>query len=160
MHRSAFVRLARVAALGLVVGGFGSVAVATPMAWDQAKVTAIAGQLADSVKDVRYDVRQTPQAMVGSPTWRAQYATRESLRILVNTSKRLVTQLKAGEDKDATLPTYKRLTMVARDVVEDGKKANVPASTIEKVEAARVYFDQLAPYYEDPAPAADAAPTP
>ena len=76
--------------------------------------------------------------------------------------REMASQLKAGEDKDATLPTFKRLGSIRRDAEEDGRKANMQAPALEKVVSAQALMDQLAPYYED-APAAAApsrSPTP
>jgi hypothetical protein len=151
-------RLARGASLALVLSVFASSAVAESTAWDQKAVTAVAVKLAKAVKDLNLTVRKSPEATLGSPQRRAQYQARESLKLLVGTSQRLALQLQAGEDKDATLPTYRRLQLIHRDAEEDGKKAHIAAPTLETIASTQALLEQLAPYYEDP-PAA-VAPTP
>ena len=150
-------RLATFAGLALSLTALAPNALAET-AWDQKAVTGIATKLATSVKDLNLTVKKNPDAQVGSPQRRAQYNARESVKLLVTISQRLASQLKAGEDQDATLPTYKRLQLIRRDAEEDGRKGNIPAPTLEKVVAMQALMDQLAPYYED-APAA-AAPSP
>lgn len=135
-------------------------AVAEPVAWNQQAVTAIAANLAKSVMDVHCEVKKDPSAGLGSPTRRAQYQAREDLKFLVSVSRRLASQLAAGEDKDATLPTFSRLQMIRRDAEEAGRKAHIPPPELEKVASARALLDQLAPYYEDDPPAASQPPTP
>ena len=157
MHSFRISRLATFAGLALSLTALAPNALAET-AWDQKAVTGIATQLATSVKDLNLTVKKIPNAQTGSPQRRAQYSARESLKLLVTVSQRLASQLKAGEDKDATLPTFKRLALIRRDAEEDGRKANMQAPTLEKVVSAQALMDQLAPYYED-APAA-AAPSP
>ena len=154
-------RLATFAGLALSLTALAPNALAET-AWDQKAVTGIATKLATSVKDLNLTVKKNPDAQAGSPQRRAQYNARESVKLLVTISQRLASQLKAGEDQDATLPTYKRLQLIRRDAEEDGRKGNIPAPTLEKVVAMQTLLDQLAPYYED-APAAAApsrSPTP
>jgi hypothetical protein len=128
-------------------------AVAETIVWNQRAVTAIAAKLAKSVMDVHCEVKKDPSAQLGSPTRRAQYQAREDLKLLVNVSKRLAAQLAAGEDRDATLPTFTRLQMIRRDAEETGRKAHILAPDLEKVASAQALLDQLAPYYEDGPPA-------
>lgn len=126
-------------------------------AWDQKAVTALAAEVAASLKDLNITVKKNPQAQVGSPQRRAQYNARESLRLLVNVSQRLVSQLRSGEDKDATLPTFKRMQSLRRDAEDEGRKGQIPGPTLEKVVAMQALMDRLAPYYEE-APAAAVTP--
>lgn len=157
MHSFGLSRLA--VAAGLV----SLLAVAAPgalaeTAWDQKAVTDLATKMAKSVKDLNLTVKKNPEAQAGSPQRRAQFNARESLRLMVNVSQRLASQLQAGEDKDATLGTFKRFQSLRRDAEDEGRKGNIPAPTLEKLVSAQALMDQLAPYYED-APAA-AAPAP
>jgi len=155
--------LARSAGLALTVCILGSNALADPTGkpWDQKEVTAVAAKLAKALKDLHLTVKQSPEAQLGSTQRRAQYQAREDLKLLVTVSQRLASQLQAGDDKDATLPTYKRLQLIRREAEEHGRKANIPAPSLEKVVSARAQLDQLEPFYEDAAPAdAAAAPAP
>jgi len=150
-------RLAAVASLALGVFVVASSALAQTKAWDQKAVTAIATKLAATLHDLRVNVRRNPQMTKGSPARQAQFTARESLRLLVITSQRLSSQLQAGEDRDATLPTYRRLQMLRRDAEQDARRANIPAPTLDKIASAQTLLDQLAPYFEETPAAAPAA---
>jgi len=87
----------------------------------------------------------------------------------VNVSQRLASQLQAGEDKDATLPTYRRLQMTRRDAEQSARRIDIQKPILDRIEKARAFLDQLEPFYEDapgtsgaeaPAPAPAAAPAP
>ena len=132
-------------ALLLSMSATSAFAQATP--WDQKAVTAIAVKLERSLRDLRVTVRRNPQATKGSPIRRAQFQARETLGLLVSTSQRLSSQLRAGEDLDATLPTYRRLQMLRRDAERSGRRANIPTPTMEQIVAAQALIDQLTPFY-------------
>jgi hypothetical protein len=160
--------LAKSAGLVLSLFVFASSAFAQPAAWDQKAVTAIAVKLEQSLRDLDRAVRRNPTAQVGSPLRRAQFQARESLRLLMITSRRLATQLRAGEDLDATLPTFRRLKMLRRDAERAGRRANIPGPTLERIVSAQALIDQLMPFYgqaeaeeeaaEQAAPGPEAAP--
>lgn len=139
-------------------------ALAQGTAWDQKAVTDIAVKLAKSLKDLNVTVKKNPDQPIGSPARKAQYQAREDVKMLVTVSQRLAGQLQAGDDMDATLPTYKRLRGLKRDAEDAGKRGNIPAPTLEKVASVQALLDQLAPYYEETpegaAPAAAPAPAP
>ncbi|CAG1004526.1 hypothetical protein MYXO_03293 [Myxococcaceae bacterium] len=155
-------------AISLVLLAGAARAQTTP--WDQKAVTAIAVKLEKALGDLNVTVRRQPQATVGTPQRRAQFQARESLRLLVNTSQRLTSQLEAGEDLDATLPTYRRLQMLRRDAERAGRRGQIPAPTLERVVSVRGLLDELSPFYaqaaaeeeaaEQAEPAEEAAPAP
>jgi hypothetical protein len=155
-------RLAMGAALALVLSLSASSVWAETKAWDQKAVTAIATKLASALRDLRVTVRKSPQATKGSPQRRSQFTARETLRMLVITSQRLAGQLQAGDDQDATLPTFRRLQSLRRDAEQDGRRADIAAPTLERIASAQALVDQLAPYYEEApsaaAPAQEAQP--
>ncbi len=125
--------------------------------WDQKAVTGMAKDLAAGVKDLNVTVQKTPDAIAGSAIRRAQYEAREDVRLLVNITQRLASQLGDGEDKDATFPTYKRLQSVRRDAAEAGRRANLDSLTLEKIVSVRGVLDELAPYYDEAPEPPDAA---
>ncbi|HTY19153.1 MAG TPA: hypothetical protein VMH82_15590 [Myxococcota bacterium] len=133
-----------------------SSAEAQQKSWDQKAVTALAQKLAASLRDLRVTVRRNPQATKGSPQRQAQFRARDSLRLLVVTSQRLATQLKGGADMDETLPTFRRLQSLRRDAETDGRRADIPAPTLERITSVQALIDQLAAYYQE-APAAPAS---
>ena len=80
--------------------------------WNQEEVTAIAKQLAGSVKDLRAAFRRE-----GSPTrehmqGRAHHQMRDDLRLIRNETAHLARELEAGKGSDETLPIVRRLGML------------------------------------------------
>ncbi len=149
--------LAMGASLALLLSVFASGAFAQAAAWDQKAVTAIATKLEAALRDLQITVRQNPQTQLGSSQRRAQFTARESLRLLVSTSQRLASQLRAGEDLDATLPTYRRLQMLRRDAERAARRADIQAPTIERIASAQALIDQLMPFYGTAATEEEAA---
>ncbi len=136
-------------------------AAAEPIVWNQRAVSAIAARLAKTVMDVHCEVKKDPSAPLGSPTRRAQYQAREDLKLLVTVARRLSSQLAAGEDRDATLPTYTRLQTIRRDAEEAGRRAHILApGDLERVASAQQMLEELAPYYEDEPAGPASAPAP
>jgi hypothetical protein len=116
--------------------------------WDQEKVTAIAEELAASLKDLRITLRTEPDQPPGRMHV-AQYAAREDVRLLVNTTQRLAAALKEGEGQLETLPIYRRIVDIRRDAEENAKRGDAPAPTRERIEKSREILARLAPYYTD-----------
>lgn len=149
--------LARSVGCALLLSTLATSALAQATPWDQEAVTAIAVKLEQALRDLRVTVRQNPQETKGSPTRRAQFQARETLGLLVSASQRLSSQLRAGEDLDATLPTYRRLQMLRSDAERSGRRANIPTPTMEQIVAAKALIDQLTPFYGQAAGEEEAA---
>ena len=132
-----------------------ALAQATP--WDQKAVTAIAVKLASALRDLNVTVRRNPQAPTGSHARRAQFQARETVRQLRNAARRLSSQLQAGEDLDATLPTFRRLQTLRRDAERLGRRTNMPAATLEQVVNAQALLAQLEAFYGQAAAEEEAA---
>ncbi len=125
--------------------------------WDQKAVTAIAVKLERALRDLSITVRRNPQATAGSPLRRVQFQARENLRLLVSSSQRLSSQLRAGEDLDATLPTFRRLQMLQRDAERSARRANILAPTLDRIVSAQALIEELVPFYGQAAAEEEAA---
>ena len=143
-------RLARGTIVALSLCLIAHSALAEPVPWDQKAVTAIAVKLEQELRGLSITVRRSPQLPTGSAGRRAQFQARENVRFLVQVSARLASQLQAGEDKDATLPTYRRLQMTRRDAEQSARRIDIPTATLERIVKAQGLVDQLSPFYEDP----------
>jgi hypothetical protein len=143
--------------LALLLSLLASSALAQTTPWDQKAVTTIAMKLERALRDLRFSVRRNPEATKGSHVRRAQFQARETLRLLVSASQRLSSQLQAGEDLDATLPTFRRLQMLRRDAERFGRRANMPTATLDQVVNAQALSDQLAAFYGKAATEEEAA---
>lgn len=136
--------------VGFAVALLGATGVAPAQAqadWSQERVTAIAAEFYEDVKDLRVVVHRNPDAPIGGAR-RAQYEARDQLRVLQSLARHLKGDLEDGADRAATISTYKRIQTVRRDLEEIGRKANIQNDTLEAVMAVQDTLRRLAPYYE------------
>lgn len=140
--------IAALVALGLAAGGAQAQPAPAAPTWDQAKVSALAGELAAAVKDLRQDVRQQPQPSLGSMQSRAYHNFRDDLRLIESEAKELASSLTAGAGHDETLPIVKRMESLIRDARDESRRLLIPQSTQDKIAAARTAYQQILPYYD------------
>jgi hypothetical protein len=114
--------------------------------WDQARVTQIAEELAVALKDLRKEIRATPQ-ITDPARQRARYEALEDVRIMTNSSKHLASQLKAGKGRDETSSTWRRLGLLRREFEENARKSLIPDPIMEKILKAGELLIRLTPYY-------------
>jgi len=139
-------------------GGWGApallvlgVAAATQAAtWSQERVTALAGELYEDVKELKVTVQLSPDQPIGGAR-RAQYEARDQLRVLQSLTRHLKSDLEGGAGHGETVTTFKRIQTVRRDLEELGRQANIQNNTLEKVMAVQDVLRRLEPYYEEPA---------
>jgi len=120
---------------------------AAHQAWDQEKVTQIAGQLADAVSGVYEELRMQPPVDTSPMQSHARYRLMDELRLLEGETRELARQLKSGEGLDATQPIYDRIGVLARDAREEGRRQLVSKPVQERVDHAEELWAQLTPYY-------------
>jgi hypothetical protein len=152
--RSLFSALALGAALALAT----TPGAAEPIAkWDQARITKYAEELASATDQLENALRGEP-AVVNLAQRRAHYEAREDVRLLNNSAKHLVAELKAGKGLDETRGVYRRIASLRRDAEENGRRAVIPEATMDKVFKVGSALFKLAPYYAEggdaPAPGA------
>ena len=133
--------------LGLVSGAVATTAVAQAE-WNQERVTALAKELRDDVKELKITVRKNPDAPIGGAR-RAQYEARDQLRVVQGLAGHLHNDLEDGAGRAETITTYKRIQTARRDLEELGRKAALRENTLEKVMAVQDVLRRLAPYYEE-----------
>ena len=121
-------------------------------AWDQAKVTEIAGNLESSVSNLQDAIRNSP-AWTTSPQKAILYQIRDNLRWIENEATSLHAMLAKGETMESTLNSYKRIQALKRDTQYLAQPIQVPAITQPALDKAKGALDQLAAYY--PADAAN-----
>lgn len=137
----------RAACAGLAILLAAPLAFSEPTPWDQGSVTTLAVTLQRALREVSYTARRNPQVALSTKQRREQARAQQSLAVLVSTSQRLASQLRAGKDRDATLPTFRRLQRSGRAAETDGRRADVPTPTLDQVRNARALIDQLVPFY-------------
>ena len=111
-------RSRRLLAAGTVCG---IVAAGTPAAadlanWDQAKVTALAKQLADATQALNDTFYKQPPPGAGSMQSRAYQQLRQKIRVIRMEAGALSSSLAKGEGYEETLPSYESLMELVRAV--------------------------------------------
>jgi hypothetical protein len=142
----------RCAALALALALAPLAAAAELPRWDQARVTAIAVELADSVAKATVEVDKQKGGRVDVSKERAFYEFREDMRLAKNTSRHLAKELQEGKGREETYPTFKRLKMLRNDAAENARRADMPDPTIAAITAAGGLLNRLRPYYEEEPP--------
>ena len=141
---SAMRRLALATAAALWVA---NVAAAEPRTWDQAAVTALAGELVERVKALRSAHRQTPPPQVGSGDSRAHLALTDGLRLIRNESRHLKRELEQGKGREETLPVAKRLRSLIDSARVDARKLRLTSPLLDEIQATNAALAQLWEYY-------------
>jgi hypothetical protein len=117
--------------------------------WDQARVTAIAVELSESVAKAALEVEKQKGGRVDVSKERAFYEFREDMRLAKNTSRHLAKELQDGKGREETYPTFKRLKTLRNDAAENARRADMPDSTMAAITAAGGLLNRLRPYYEE-----------
>jgi hypothetical protein len=117
--------------------------------WDQEKVTAIAGDLAQAAQELRDALRREPTPTIGGrPGRRAFFALREEVHVLASASRRLHNALGEGAGLDETYPTYRRLLVTARRGERELRRVGLGEPVSGKIEATADAIRRIRPYYE------------
>ena len=116
--------------------------------WDQARVTQIAEEFADAIKDLRREMQAAPP-MTDPARQRALYVALDDIRIMSNTATLLANKLKAGEGREETFAAWRRLDLLRRDFEENSRKAMIEDAIMEKILTAGELLIRFTPYYSD-----------
>lgn len=134
--------------LALIALLVGCPAAAQPIEWDQETVSELARQLASSAGDLRQSVRRSPTSLAGRGQRRVRHQALDDLRVAENAINRLAARLEAGEGREETYPTFRRIRTLRNDIAVHARRAHILEPTLSKLEMARGLLEQLAPYYE------------
>jgi hypothetical protein len=140
-------RRARLAAFAVLVAALP--ALADVAAWDQARATGIAKQLADASDAFEQAARKEPGlAQVGSGSAEAGYGVGQKARILKEQSRTLAGHLEKGKGHADTKNAWRGLKEVADDVAEDAQRSELSEPTLDAWAKVADLMRQLAPYYD------------
>lgn len=117
-----------------------------PVEWDQARVTALAGQLHDGVKGLRKEIRSQSRDIGTMHAW-AYYRLLDDLRLIDRESRYLHQALESGASRDETLPTYARIAALRRDCAEEMRRQPLQGPALDRIERARSIVEEMDPYY-------------
>ena len=145
---SALVLVAMAGAAGAASPGSAEHQDAQPAAaWDQAKVTGLASELASAVAGIRDAARKESPMSIGSGQSRSWHRLLDDLRIIESEAKHLARALAAGEGHDETLPVIERIDVLRDSAVEEGRRVFLSGFVLKKIEVARAVVEKLRPYY-------------
>ena len=117
--------------------------------WDQARVTALAGELHQAVKKVREQVRLDPGA--STPTQSKKRADLDQkLRELDRSCTQLARKLEAGEGRDETFGLARKLRTQVRDIDVVWRVTFLTEGSKSATEPAVAAMRALGPYYFEP----------
>lgn len=115
--------------------------------WDQVRVAKLAEQLYEGCKNLETSVRQELPPAPGIGQRRAHYRLRDRLRLIRSETEHLARALKAGEGREETFHTYRRIGQLIREAREDARRLFLQQPTLERISAAREPWMELNAYY-------------
>ena len=115
--------------------------------WDQQAVSAMASELAESLKGIESALRNEPGKMMPTGDRRSRYAVEQDMRRLRREGTHLANQLAAGKGMEETLNIFLKIQELAYQAAENGKRAALTAPTLDRVAQARTHLTKIAPYY-------------
>ena len=115
--------------------------------WDQAKVTSLAGDLANAVSGLRDSLRSSAQWQVWSETDESLYGIAEDLRMIESEAMSLNADLAKGEGMKQTQPAYMRVQQIHRELAQYKGQVDVGAFLAPPLAKAKAVLAQLAVYY-------------
>jgi len=127
-----------IALVACCVVGLSAPASAEPAAWDQARVTAIAQQLAEASTAWQAAVLRQPEA---GPR------LQQNARTLFEQSTMLAAHLAKGKDRGQTLDYYRGLKEVTDDTQEFASRNPLDEPSLDAWAKVADGMRQLAPYY-------------
>ena len=117
--------------------------------WDQEKVTAIAGDLAQAAQELRDALSKEPVPTVGGrPGRRAFFVLREEVHFLASGSRRLHDRLSEGAGLDETYPIYRKLLVAARRGGRELWRMGLGEPVSGKLDATADAIRRIRPFYE------------
>src|SRR5262249_30195773 len=125
-----------------------SLARAQATAWDQAKVTDLAGQLSKATSELYDAFYKQPVPNVASGQARAYQKLKGQVRRIKTDARELSDNLGKGEGRVETQGNFDFLMQVVRAAEDNAKKTFNTTPVREKADAARAVLAQLGPYYE------------
>ena len=118
-------------------------------AWDQAKVTTLAKDLATAT-DALYEtfMQQPPPPNPGSTQSESYYRLEHRVWMLRTEARVLVKSLEDGDAREQTELTYEMLMSHARSARYEAQSVFVAKDVGERAAAVRGVLNQLGPYYD------------
>jgi hypothetical protein len=121
--------------------------------WDQARVTALAQQLADAADAWEQAVREQPGGTIGSGDAEEEFGLGMKARRLREQARVLAGQLAKGEGHDQTRNYYRDIVEIVDDTEEIASRAELEEPAMDAWAKVADLQRQIAPYYDPKATA-------
>jgi len=132
--------------LAIPVGSYASSHEAAKVAWDQARVTELAVQLAVTMRDLRGELRRTTTDDRGRAP-HSRHLLLDQLRVLERETRFLAAELEAGQGFAETLPIARRIDRIVDRAARNGRRLLIPAPVQGRIDKANELLEQLRPFY-------------
>ena len=116
--------------------------------WDQARVTALGGQLSAAADAWQLAVRQENDDRLGSGTAEEGFDLRNTAQVVSEQARSLAGHRKAGEGRDQTYNPFRSLKEVVDDADVEQSRAELDQPTIAAWTKVAALTGQIKPYYE------------
>lgn len=125
-------------------------------AWDQARATSLAGDLADATRSFEDELRKQPAATASSGQPDSAERLRDQARRLENSAAALSAHLQKGEGRKETDTLFKNVNQDASETAESARNQLIPQPVMQDWDAVTNALESLANYYgEDEEKAAE-----
>jgi hypothetical protein len=125
-------------------------------AWDQAKVTALAGQLAEAASSLYSTLCKQGPPQLGSGQASDYRELKQEVRRIQSEAKELAGALGKGEGREDTLDIYENLMEIVRDARENAQRVFSTKAVQDEASKVRQILNQISPYYDADSGAAPA----
>jgi len=139
------VRVLRSLALVMLLASSASAELA---AWDQAKVTGLAKELATATDALHETFLQQPPPNLGSMQSHSYHRLKQFVRLLHSEARVLVRSLEAGEGREQTASMYETLMSLARSARDEAGRVFVTKDVGERAAAVRGVLNRIGPHYD------------
>ena len=120
--------------------------------WDQAKVAELGRELATTMSAARQTALKEPTLQNPLSGRLAAERFLSTMRQLETSTRQLAKKLEAGEDREKTEGTGRRIGSLLRDAQEDGRQLMISQTLREKIEPVVDVINRLSPYYSEKSP--------
>jgi hypothetical protein len=119
---------------------------ATPVRWDQDRVSEYASELNGAVQSLRDEVRRQPPQTPYAKR-QAQQDLDEDMRLISTSTTYLLEQLKGGAGREETEATFRRIDSLRLNAAEHARRSLLPDPLMKDLVHAGELWNRMKPYY-------------
>ncbi|MDJ0866640.1 MAG: hypothetical protein QNK03_11060 [Myxococcota bacterium] len=115
--------------------------------WDQARVTELAKELAQTVRDIRSQVQRTVSGNLATMQAHNRHNVIDNLRLIRNETRHLANELEAGKGYEETLPIARRIDTLIDRAARQMRTIGLTEPVLTRIEKADQIIEQIRPFY-------------